>query len=105
MLDKRYGRNPGQSKEAFPVADWLYGHRIILGQNWLEYTLEFLNVLAGYDYELGRGIDMFDGVENPQPDKGDTSTYIVQGRFGLRRFVFYDDNGSGRGNFDKVALE
>jgi len=51
---ERYGHI---DREGYPLAAWIWGHRLRLGQHWMEYLLEFLNVLAGFDYELGQGVD------------------------------------------------
>ena len=104
MPDKRYGKKGPDTQ--YPVADWLYGHRLMLGQHWLEYTLEFLNVLAGYGYRLGQGIDL-DGEKKPLLPKGSDNKvpgYKVRGRFGLRRFVFYDGTDSSSCLTDSTAL-
>jgi len=99
MTDKRYGK---WSKESdYPVADWLYGHRLMIGQHWMEYTLEFLNVMAGFEYQLGQGIDLVDGK---QDFTANPKEYKVPGRFGLRRFVFCDYGDSKVCPTDRSAL-
>lgn len=93
---KRYGYLEGQ-REGYPVAAWIWGHRLRLGQHWMEYLLEFLNVLAGFDYALGQGVNI-----------GETSDRLEYTRFtrlGLRRFVFYDDWEKTRHPFDDAARE
>jgi hypothetical protein len=93
---KRYGYLEGQ-REGYPVAAWIWGHRLRLGQHWMEYLLEFLNVLAGFDYALGQGINT-----------GEASDHLDYTRFtrlGLRRFVFYDDWEKTRHPFDDAARE
>jgi hypothetical protein len=93
---KRYGYLEGQ-REGYPVAAWIWGHRLRLGQHWMEYLLEFLNVLAGFDYALGQGVNT-----------GETSDRLEYTRFtrlGLRRFVFYDDWEKTRHPFDDAARE
>jgi len=99
MTEQRYGRHPNK-KEVYPVADWIYGHRLIINQHWMEYLLEFLNVFVGYDCKLGRGIDM--GIN---PPIADAEGYKVISRFGLRRFVFYDDRNKVGDVRDRKALE
>ncbi|MBC7228713.1 MAG: hypothetical protein H5T61_16015 [Thermoflexales bacterium] len=61
----------------------------------MEYLLEFLNVLAGFDYQLGQGINT--GETSSQ------SEYLRFTRLGLRRFVFYDDWEKTRHPFDDAA--
>lgn len=72
------------------VAARIWGHRLRIGQTWMEYLLEFLNVVAGYDYQLGRGLRDQDG-------------YKRFSRLGLRRFVFYDGTKSSHSD-DDAAL-
>lgn len=81
------------------LAAWIWGHRLRTGQHWMEYMLEFLNVLAGYDYTLGCGIN--------QGEKGNESEarYKVFTRLGLRRFVFYDDKEKTPHPYDDRALQ
>ncbi len=69
----------------YPLAAWVWGHRLLEGQHWMEYLLEFLNVLAGFDYELGHGITQ--GSQVPMRKE----RYTRYTRFGLRRFIFYDE--------------
>lgn len=69
----------------YPLAAWVWGHRLLEGQHWMEYLLEFLNVLAGFDYELGQGITQ--GSQVPMRKE----RYTRYTRFGLRRFIFYDE--------------
>jgi len=93
---ERYGYLEGQ-REGYPVAAWIWGHRLRVGQHWMEYLLEFLNVLAGFDYELGQGVNT-----------GGQSAKLAYTRFtrlGLRRFVFYDDWEKTRHPFDDSARE
>jgi hypothetical protein len=92
MVIYGYKRNDG-----YPLAAWLWGHRLRIGQHWMEYLLEFLNVLAGFDYELGQGIAN-DESEQPQGYKRFT-------RLGLRRFVFYDAREKTRHPFDEYATQ
>ncbi len=82
-------------REGYPVAAWIWGHRLRIGQHWMEYLLEFLNVLAGFDYELGQGINT-----NGSSAK---LAYTRFTRLGLRRFVFYDDREKSRHPFDDSA--
>lgn len=91
---ERYGYLEDQ-REGYPVAAWIWGHRLRVGQHWMEYLLEFLNVLAGFDYELGQGIN-----------SDETSAKLEYTRFtrlGLRRFVFYDEWEKTRHPFDDAA--
>ncbi|HID78577.1 MAG TPA: hypothetical protein EYP56_21625, partial [Planctomycetaceae bacterium] len=60
----------------------------------MEYLLEFLNVLAGFEYELGQGVD---GATRQE--------YTRFTRLGLRRFVFYDEREKTRHPFDEAARE
>src|SRR5450755_2043920 len=93
---KRYGYTD-QRIEGYPVAVWLWGHRLRIGQHWMEYLLEFLSVLAGFKYELGQGIN--DGTSNPSLEL----EYIRFTHLGLRRFVFYDEKEKTRHPFDDQA--
>jgi len=81
--------------EGYPVAAWIWGHRLRLGQHWMEYLLEFLNVLAGFEYQLGQGINTSTPSDKP--------VYTRFTRLGLRRFVFYDDWEKTRHPFDDAA--
>lgn len=85
----------GSRREGYPLADWLFGHRLHEGQHWIEYLLEFLNVLAGFEYELGQGIDSLEGRRG----------YFRFPRLGLRRFVFYDDRERTRDPRDNLARD
>lgn len=78
----------------FPVAAWVWGHRLRGGQHWIEYMLEFLNVLAGFDYQLGQGLE-----------NNDKHEYRRLTRLGLRRFVFYDEREKSRHLLDDEARE
>lgn len=86
---ERYGHS---DRDGYPLAAWIWGHRLRVGQHWMEYLLEFLNVLAGFDYELGQGVD---GAPK--------ETYTRFTRLGLRRFVFYDDREKTRHPYDEAA--
>lgn len=81
-------------RETFPLAAWIWGHRLRGGQHWIEYMLEFLNVLAGFDYQLGQGLD-----------KNGKYEYRRFTRLGLRRFVFYDEREKSRHPLDDEARE
>jgi hypothetical protein len=87
------------SSGGYPLADWIFGHRLTDGQHWMEYMLEFLNVLVGFDYELGQGDDCFLGQE------GYREGYKRRARYGLRRFVFYDDREKTKDPRDDLALQ
>ncbi|MBN2267714.1 MAG: hypothetical protein JW725_05265 [Candidatus Babeliaceae bacterium] len=77
-----------QEQDGYPLAAWIWGHRMRIGQHWMEYLLEFLNVLAGFDYELGR-----------------KDEYKRFTRLGLRRFVFYDEREKTRHFSDDQAVK
>ena len=93
---KRYGYID-QNPNSYPLAAWIWGHRLRIGQHWMEYMLEFLAVLAGFGYELGQGIK--EGVDSPSPKL----EYIRFTRLGLRRFVFYDEKEKTRHPSDDQA--
>lgn len=62
----------------------------------MEYLLEFLNVLVGFDYRLGQGI------ENEPADAH--KKYKRRASYGLRRFVFYGENEKRKKPEDQKAL-
>lgn len=93
---QRYGHVEG-NKDYYPLAAWVWGHRLRDGQNWMEYLLEFLNVLAGFEYELGQGINV--GTTTPSTKQ----SYRKFTRLGLRRFVFYDEREKTRHPLDDEA--
>src|SRR3954452_902215 len=70
--------------ERHAIAARIWGHRLRAGQHWMEYMLEFLSVLSGFEYQFGQGLADHDGEPNYQIE------YRVPKRLGLRRFVFYD---------------
>lgn len=80
--------------EGYPLAVWLWGHRLREGQHWMEYLLEFLNVLVGFEFELGQGIG-----------NATQLTYRRLTRLGLRRFVFYDEREKTRHPKDDRARQ
>ncbi len=82
-------------REGYPVAAWIWGHRLRVGQHWMEYLLEFLNVLAGFGYMLGQGITI--------GETSDRREYTRFTRLGLRRFVFYDNREKNHHPFDDAA--
>lgn len=88
-----------RDETGYPLAAWIWGHRLRHGQDWMEYLLEFLNVLAGFDYELGQGIT--EGAT----DVSSQVEYTRFTRLGLRRFVFYDAREKSRNQLDDQALE
>jgi hypothetical protein len=94
---RRYGYKGNQ--EGYPLAAWIWGHRLRIGQHWMEYLLEFLNVLAGFDYELGQGIN--EGVDQ----QSSKLNYTRFTRLGLRRFVFYDEKEKTRHPYDDLARQ
>lgn len=96
--NKEYYGYKKNDDEGYPLAAWIWGHRLRIGQHWMEYMLEFLNVLAGYEYELGRGINM--GENNDEVDG-----YKCFTKLGLRRFVFYDDKEKTRHPDDDQARD
>jgi hypothetical protein len=81
----------------YPIAARIWGHRLRTGQHWIEYMLEFLSVLSGFEYQLGQGL----------PDRGGHDGYRVEyripKRLGLRRFVFYDEREKTRDSRDSRA--
>ena len=88
----------GHYKEAQnPIAARIWGHRLRTGQHWIEYMLEFLCVLAGFEYRLGQGL----------PNHGEQDDYLseysIPRRLGLRRFVFYDEREKTRDSRDTRA--
>jgi hypothetical protein len=85
--------------DGYPLAAWIWGHRLRVGQHWMEYLLEFLNVLAGFEYRLGQGLD-------GQTVEADYLTnYQLYTRLGLRRFVFYDEREKTRHPYDDRARD
>lgn len=83
--------------EQYPIAARIWGHRLRSGQHWMEYMLEFLSVLSGFEYRFGQGL----------PDRKDQEGYQVEyripKRLGLRRFVFYDEREKTRDSRDTRA--
>ncbi|WP_110516876.1 hypothetical protein [Herpetosiphon llansteffanensis] len=96
---KQYGNtgNTDDVKTGYPLAAWIWGHRLRVGQHWMEYLLEFLNVLAGFNYQLGQGID--------QDVRCKLSNYQRFSRLGLRRFVFYDEHEKTPNIYDTAAMK
>jgi hypothetical protein len=94
-MTTHYGR---YRDEKHPLAARIWGHRLRIGQHWIEYMLEFLSVLAGFEYHLGQGL----------PDREDQTDYRteyrVPQRLGLRRFVFYDEREKTRDSRDAEAV-
>lgn len=80
----------------YPLAAHIWGHRLRTGQHWIEYMLEFLSVLSGFDYRLGQGLSDQAGV---------TEKYRIPKRLGLRRFIFYDQREKNRNPYDDRAIE
>jgi hypothetical protein len=91
---QRYGHI---DDETYPLAAWIWGHRLRSGQHWMEYLLEFLNVLAGFEYQLGQGLD------HEEAREGYRKKYARFSRLGLRRFVFYDDREKTKHPYDDQA--
>lgn len=91
-----YGHDiPDTNADSYPLAAWIWGHRLRTGQHWMEYLLEFLNVLAGFEYTLGQGITI-----EAEPD----AKYTRLVRLGLRRFIFYDEKERNRHDIDDAAI-
>lgn len=84
--------------EKHPLAARIWGHRLRIGQHWIEYMLEFLSVLSGFRYRLGQGLP---GHER---EDGYLEKYRLPSRLGLRRFVFYDEREKTRDSRDTRAL-
>jgi hypothetical protein len=63
----------------------------------MEYLLEFLNVLAGFEYRLGQGISHGSQVSLQR------ERYTRFTRFGLRRFIFYDEREKMRNEANTAA--
>lgn len=97
-MTHEYGNTRFTNRETVPVASWIWGHRLRQGQDWVEYTLEFLNVLVGYDYVLGQGTCAPHDSVPPKP-------YRKFSRLGLRRFVFFDGVSGKTDERDAEATE
>jgi hypothetical protein len=82
--------------DKYPLAARIWGHRLRIGQHWIEYMLEFLSVLSGFSYQLGRGVVSGDNDQDVH--------YRIPARLGLRRFVFYDDREKTRDSYDTLAV-
>ena len=95
----QYGYQDIKGDEEFPLASWVWGHRLRDGQDWIEYLLEFLNVLAGFEYQLGQGIN------TPPGTRSGRASYTIFKRMGLRRFAFYDDKEKTKHPLDDQARE
>ncbi len=95
---KKYGYIEA-SNSGYPLAAWIWGHRLRIGQDWMEYLLEFLNVLAGFDYQFGRGIN--EGRDASE----ENLEYKRFARLGLRRFVFYHEREKTRHPDDDRAYD
>lgn len=85
--------------ERHALAARIWGHRLRAGQHWMEYMLEFLSVLSGFEYELGQGLSEREGED------GYRLKYRIPTRLGLRRFVFYDNREKTPDPRDKRAAE
>ena len=84
--------------EKHPIAARIWGHRLRIGQHWIEYMLEFLSVLSGFKYQLGQGLP-----EHKQ-ETDYLTEYSLPKRLGLRRFVFYDEHEKTRDSRDTRAV-
>lgn len=80
-MNKYYGQYDEKQRA---LAVYIWGHRLRAGQHWIEYMLEFLSVLSGFQYCFGQGTSERAGTPGYQ------EKYIIPKRLGLRRFVFYD---------------
>jgi hypothetical protein len=94
---KRYGFVKSNEREQYALASHIWGHRLRDGQHWMEYMLEFLAVLAGFEYTFGRGLG--------DPNDPNQNKYQIPKRLGLRRFVFYDQREKTTDERDKQATE
>lgn len=90
-----YGNLNSLEQGQYPLAAWIWGHRLRSGQHWMEYLLEFLNVLSGFEYQFGQGITNEGTVD---------IKYKRFERIGLRRFTFYDDQEKYTDSYDDEAL-
>lgn len=81
----------------YPIAVRIWGHRLRAGQHWIEYMLEFLSVLSGFEYRLGQGLP------DHNDQKGYLKEYSIPRRLGLRRFVFYNKHEKTRDKRDDRA--
>src|SRR4051812_13478620 len=81
-MSAHYGQYNDNERHA--IAAHIWGHRLRAGQHWMEYMLEFLSVLSGFEYRLGQGLTGHEDESDYLPE------YRVPKRLGLRRFVFYD---------------
>ncbi len=98
MLSQWYGHFEN-GNQTYPIAALVWGHRLRAGQHWIEYMLEFLNVLAGFDYRFGQGCDL------AHPPSDYKHTYTRYRRLGLRRFIFYDEREKSQHPFDDEATQ
>jgi len=83
-----------RDNDRHPIAAHIWGHRLRAGQHWIEYMLEFLSVLSGFEYRLGQGLPNHDG------QAGYKTEYRIPKRLGLRRFIFYDEREKTRDTRD-----
>jgi hypothetical protein len=81
-----------------PIAARIWGHRLRAGQHWIEYMLEFLSVLSGFEYHLGQGLPEHKGQADYRVK------YEIPKRLGLRRFIFYDEREKTRDTRDARAV-
>src|SRR5690242_7119049 len=81
-MSAHYGQFNHNERHA--IAAHIWGHRLRAGQHWMEYMLEFLSVLSGFEYRFGQGL------AGREDEPGYLAEYRVPKRLGLRRFVFYD---------------
>jgi len=87
-----------RDNDRHPIAAHIWGHRLRAGQHWIEYMLEFLSVLSGFEYRLGQGLPDHNGQEGYQTE------YSIPKRLGLRRFIFYDEREKTRDTRDTRAV-
>lgn len=95
-MSNYYGQYDEQQRA---LAVYIWGHRLRAGQHWMEYMLEFLSVLSGFEYQLGQGV----AARAHAPDYREK--YVVPKRLGLRRFVFYDGREKTPDARDQRAVE
>lgn len=98
-MTTRYGYLNNIGNERHALAARIWGHRLRTGQHWMEYMLEFLSVVSGFEYELGQGLSARAGEE------GYRVAYRIPKRLGLRRFVFYDGREKTPDPRDKRAAD
>lgn len=105
-----------EASNPYTLAAHIWGFKFEDSQHWLEYMIEYLNILAGFDYQLARGLRRDDSQEAQEiqeiqeaqaapAESGKNLSYQCFSRLGLRRFVFYNANEGTRHAYDDKALE